>query len=187
MINTTFLLHGFTKLDQLVSTMMQSPFWVQNLMGECSKGGWPANFRTVWKWEERKQEWTVNTAIKRKDTWERGGGYEGWSVNTILLHPFAAYQDDKRLHLNGKLGFAAKLYYPEQTRVNSPQLPTSFNSHFSDQQQLTYFSFSPFYPHNNPVRQVRISVRYCPKATQQASVVEFHGIRTSVSQILVQN
>lgn len=47
MIKETFQLQGFTKLDQLESRMMKSPFWARNLTGECSKGGWPAYFKTA--------------------------------------------------------------------------------------------------------------------------------------------
>lgn len=42
----TLRLQGLTKLDQLVSKMMYSPFLAQNLMDEWSNG-WPAHWRTA--------------------------------------------------------------------------------------------------------------------------------------------
>lgn len=44
----TLLLQGLTKLDQLVSSMMYSPFRAQKRMDECSKGC-PAYWRTAEK------------------------------------------------------------------------------------------------------------------------------------------
>lgn len=56
----TLRLQGLTKLDQLVSSMMYSPFRAQKRMDEWSKG-WPAHWRTA---EER-----VKVGSGRRSRW----------------------------------------------------------------------------------------------------------------------
>jgi len=52
MTKETLRLQGLTKLDQLVSRMMYSPFRAQNRKDVWSKG-WPADCRTTRERDER--------------------------------------------------------------------------------------------------------------------------------------
>lgn len=63
------LLHGLTKLDQLVSSVTYSPFRARNRMGEQSKGCPPDCTTRRAKTEFRERRDSTGVRGTRKDTW----------------------------------------------------------------------------------------------------------------------
>lgn len=97
MMKATLRLHGFMKLDQLVSKVTWSPFWQRRRTGEWSNGDWPAYFSTT---QNKKRKFTKRVG-KMSHTACRAGRVSntlfGNYIFVFLLNPlYTVYSSYKK-------------------------------------------------------------------------------------------